>query len=60
MKQYKVILDIREKEHPYTGSIENVVVIVEAEKEEDVPKLALEKANIPNNKIYWQMCWREL
>lgn len=59
MKKYKVTVELREKEKPYTGSYENIIVIVEAEKEEDVPKLVLEKINIPDNKIYWEMCWIE-
>ena len=59
MKKYKVTVEIREKENPYTCKRENIIVIVEAEKEEDVPKLALEKINLPNNKIYWEMCWIE-
>lgn len=60
MKKYKVIIDIREEENPFTCMPENVTVIVEAEKEEYVPKLALDRADIPSNKIYWEMCWLEI
>lgn len=60
MKKFKVTIEIREKENPFKGIPENVTVIVEAEKNIYVPELALEKANIPSNKIYWQMCWLEI
>lgn len=59
MKKYKVTIEIIEKEYPYTCKIESKIVIVEAEKEEDIPKLALEKINLSDNEIYWEMCWIE-
>ena len=57
MKKYKVTIEIREKENPDSNNIESVIVEVEAEKNEDVPKLALEKINLPSTKIWWNMCW---
>lgn len=57
MKKYKVTVEIREKDHPYIGVPENVIIEVEAENEFDIPRLALQKLDLPESKIYWQMCW---
>ena len=57
MKNYKVTVELRDEENPYTGIQENVIVEVEAENEFDVPRLALQKIEIPETKMYWQMCW---
>lgn len=60
MKRYKVLVDIREKENPYSGEIETKEIEVEAENEYNASKLALEKANIPDTKIWWELVMREL
>ena len=43
MKRYKVLVDIREKENPYSGEIETKEIEVEAENEYNASKLALKK-----------------
>lgn len=59
MKAYKVTIEIRDKIHPYIGVPENRYITVISEHENDIPGIVLESLDIPEDKIYWQMCWCE-